>query len=170
MSSECRAELIECHAARSEMSFGLSSRRHDRISWLTSICHSCAREQDIGIADGKFVAIGPNLAGSAREEIDAIRLSIFPGVIDAHVHFNEPGRTDWEGFETGSRAAAAGGTTTIFDMPLNAHPPTIDGPSFDAKRAAGRKEFDGRFRSVGRPCARKSRISWRRCVIAASSA
>ena len=93
-------------------------------------------EQDIGIAAGKIVAIGRNLGGSAREEIDATKLAIFPGVIDAHVHFNEPGRTEWEGFATGSRAAAAGGTTTIFDMPLNAHPPTIDGPSFDAKRAA----------------------------------
>jgi allantoinase len=93
-------------------------------------------ETDIGISGGKFVAIGRNLPGSASEEIDATQLSIFPGVIDAHVHFNEPGRTDWEGFETGSRATAAGGTTTVFDMPLNAHPPTIDGPSFDAKRAA----------------------------------
>lgn len=92
--------------------------------------------QDIGIADGKFVAIGRNLSGSVKEEVDATKFSIFPGVIDAHVHFNEPGRTDWEGFETGSRAAAAGGTTTIFEMPLNAHPPTLDGPSFDAKRAA----------------------------------
>src|SRR5437588_2887579 len=96
-------------------------------------------KQDIGIADGKFVAIGANLRGTAREEIDATKMSIFPGVIDAHVHFNEPGRTDWEGFETGSRAAAAGGTTTVFEMPLNAHPPTIDGPSFDAKRAAAEK-------------------------------
>jgi allantoinase len=93
-------------------------------------------EQDIGIADGKFIALGQNLAGSASEEIDATKLSIFPGVMDAHVHFNEPGRTEWEGFESGSRAAAAGGTTTIFEMPLNAHPPTLDGPSFDAKRAA----------------------------------
>lgn len=92
--------------------------------------------QDIGISDGKIVALGPNLSGSATSEIDATALEVFPGVIDAHVHFNEPGRTDWEGFATGSRAAAAGGTTTIFDMPLNAHPPTIDGPSFDAKRAA----------------------------------
>ena len=94
------------------------------------------REQDIGISDGKFAEIGNNLRGNAREEIDATRLTIFPGVIDSHVHFNEPGRTDWEGFETGSSAAAAGGTTTIFDMPLNSHPPTIDGPAFDAKRAA----------------------------------
>ena len=91
------------------------------------------REQDIGVSDGKIVALGSNLAGSASEEIDASGLTIFPGAIDAHVHFNEPGRTDWEGFATGSRAAAAGGTTTVFDMPLNAHPPTIDGAAFDAK-------------------------------------
>ncbi|MEY2544566.1 MAG: allantoinase [Verrucomicrobiota bacterium] len=96
-------------------------------------------EQNIGISGGKIVAIGANLRGGAREEIDATKLSIFPGVIDAHVHFNEPGRTDWEGFETGSRAAAAGGSTTVFEMPLNAHPPTIDGASFDAKRAAAEK-------------------------------
>jgi len=93
-------------------------------------------ERDIGIADGKIAALGRNLRGSAVAEIDANALTIFPGVIDAHVHFNEPGRTDWEGFLNGSRAAAAGGTTTVFDMPLNAHPPTIDGPSFDAKLAA----------------------------------
>jgi allantoinase len=92
--------------------------------------------QDIGICDGKIAALGQNLPGSAQSEIDATTLEIFPGVIDAHVHFNEPGRTDWEGFATGSRAAAAGGATTVFDMPLNAHPPTIDGPSFDAKRRA----------------------------------
>jgi allantoinase len=96
-------------------------------------------EQDIAIAHGKCVAIGTNLKGTARDEIDATRMSIFPGVIDSHVHFNEPGRTEWEGFETGSRAAAAGGTTTVFEMPLNAHPPTIDGASFDAKRAAAEK-------------------------------
>ena len=96
-------------------------------------------ERDIGVSDGKIVSLGRNLAGSAKSEIDAIGLAIFAGVIDSHVHFNEPGRTDWEGFTTGSRAAAAGGTTTIFDMPLNAHPPTIDGPAFDAKRAAAEK-------------------------------
>jgi allantoinase len=92
--------------------------------------------QDIGISDGKIVALGSNLAGSARSEIDASALRIFPGVIDAHVHFNEPGRTNWEGFATGSRAAAAGGTTTVFDMPLNAHPPTTNRESFELKRAA----------------------------------
>jgi len=95
--------------------------------------------RDIGVIDGSFVEIGANIRGKAREEVDATKMSIFPGVIDSHVHFNEPGRTDWEGFETGSRAAAAGGTTTIFDMPLNSHPPTIDGGSFDLKRAAAEK-------------------------------
>ena len=93
-------------------------------------------EQDIGISEGKIVALGRNLSGSAALEIDAHRLTIFPGVIDAHVHFNEPGRTDWEGFATGSRAAAAGGTTTVFDMPLNSHPPTTSRDSFEQKRAA----------------------------------
>src|SRR5205085_11874362 len=95
-----------------------------------------AAPEDVAILDGKFAAISKNLRGSADEEIDATDVIVFPGVIDSHVHFNEPGRTDWEGFETGSRACAAGGTTAVFEMPLNAHPPTIDGVSFDAKRAA----------------------------------
>ncbi len=91
---------------------------------------------DIGIADGRIAAIGPDLEGGAREEIDCDSLSVFPGVIDAHVHFNEPGRTEWEGFATGSRALAAGGATACIEMPLNAHPPTLDAASFDLKRAA----------------------------------
>jgi allantoinase len=93
-------------------------------------------EQDIGIGEGKIVALAENLPGSANSEMDANGLTIFPGVIDAHVHFNEPGRTDWEGFATGSQAAAAGGTTTVFEMPLNAHPPTTNRESFELKRAA----------------------------------
>ena len=93
-------------------------------------------EQDIGISEGKIVALGKELSGSAKSEIDARDLTIFPGVIDAHVHFNEPGRTDWEGFASGSRAAAAGGTTTVFEMPLNAHPPTTNRKNFELKRAA----------------------------------
>src|SRR5256886_5497799 len=94
------------------------------------------RDNDIGIREGKIVALAENLSGSAKSEIDAHNLVIFPGVIDAHVHFNEPGRTDWEGFANGSRAAAAGGTTTVFEMPLNAHPPTTNRERFELKRAA----------------------------------
>ncbi|HZR43493.1 MAG TPA: amidohydrolase family protein, partial [Ktedonobacteraceae bacterium] len=93
---------------------------------------------DLAVADGRIVAIGQQLAGTSKEEIAADDLHIFPGVIDAHVHFNEPGRTEWEGFATGTRALAAGGTTTFFDMPLNAHPPTLDAASFDLKLAAAR--------------------------------
>jgi allantoinase len=91
---------------------------------------------DIAIADGRIAAIAPEIEGSGRETIVADGLHILPGAIDAHVHFNEPGRTEWEGFASGTRALAAGGTTTCFDMPLNAHPPTLDAESFAAKRAA----------------------------------
>ena len=89
---------------------------------------------DVGIADGLIVALGPQLAGVATEEIDAGGLHLLPGVIDGHVHMNEPGRADWEGFATGTRALAAGGATAALDMPLNAHPPTVTGAAFDEKR------------------------------------
>lgn len=97
-----------------------------------------SRPVDIGVADGRIVALEADLAASSREVIEAAGLHILPGLIDAHVHFNEPGRTDWEGLETGTRALAAGGGTTFFDMPLNAHPPTIDAASFDQKLQAAR--------------------------------
>ena len=62
-----------------------------------------------------------------------------PGVVDTHVHVNEPGRTEWEGFETATRAAAAGGVTTILDMPLNSIPATTSVEALAAKqRAAAR--------------------------------
>ncbi len=93
-------------------------------------------QSDLAISNGHIVAIAPTLAGASKQAIDATGLHIFPGVIDAHVHFNEPGRSEWEGFATGTRALAAGGATTFFDMPLNAHPPTIDAASFDLKLAA----------------------------------
>lgn len=94
------------------------------------------RRADIAVADGRIVALADEIAGAASQEIDARSFHVFPGVIDAHVHFNEPGRSAWEGFATGTRALAAGGATTFFDMPLNAHPPTTDAASFDAKVAA----------------------------------
>jgi allantoinase len=91
---------------------------------------------EVAIADGKIAVIAPEVEGGAREEIHARGLHVLPGVIDAHVHFNEPGRAHWEGWATGTRALAAGGATACVEMPLNAHPPTIDGPAFDAKVAA----------------------------------
>ncbi|HET7093375.1 MAG TPA: allantoinase [Thermomicrobiales bacterium] len=94
------------------------------------------RRADVAVSDGEIVAVAPEVAGPARESIDAAGLHLFPGVVDPHVHFNEPGRTEWEGWATGSAALAAGGGTVAIDMPLNSSPPTLDGPSFDAKRAA----------------------------------
>jgi allantoinase len=91
---------------------------------------------DVAITSGRIAAVGPDLAGSAAEEIDARGLWVFPGAVDAHLHFNDPGRAEWEGFATGTAALAAGGTTTFCDMPLNASPPTLDGASFDLKRRA----------------------------------
>jgi allantoinase len=95
-----------------------------------------AYARDILIRDGKISALVEPGASDAQREIDAGGLLALPGVVDAHVHFNEPGRTDWEGWASGSRAAAAGGTTTVLDMPLNSIPPVLDGASFDIKRAA----------------------------------
>ena len=63
-------------------------------------------------------------------------LVLLPGLVDSHVHINEPGRTEWEGFETATQAAAAGGVTTLVDMPLNCVPETINVPALEAKRLA----------------------------------
>src|SRR5215203_6603532 len=91
---------------------------------------------DVAVSGGKIIEVSPEIMGAARDEIDARGLHVVPGVVDVHVHFNEPGRTDWEGWATGSAACAVGGTTTVAEMPLNAHPPTLDGPSFDANHKA----------------------------------
>ena len=69
-------------------------------------------------------------------DLDYEDLVIMPGVVDSHVHVNEPGRTEWEGFATATRAAAAGGTTTIVDMPLNSIPPTTTVAALEAKLEA----------------------------------
>jgi allantoinase len=63
---------------------------------------------------------------------------LLPGLVDTHVHVNEPGRTEWEGFATATRAAAAGGVTTLIDMPLNSVPPTVDVEALEVKRACAR--------------------------------
>ena len=90
---------------------------------------------DIAIRDGVIAAVGPNLA-SAPDEIDATGLHVLPCGIDSHVHFNEPGHTDWETIANGSAALAAGGYSAFVDMPLNSLPVTVDGEAFDQKVAA----------------------------------
>lgn len=73
--------------------------------------------------------------------VDAGDLYILPGLVDAHVHLNEPGRTDWEGFATGTQAAAAGGVTTVVDMPLNSIPPTTTVANLEMKRDAAKGQL-----------------------------
>jgi allantoinase len=94
---------------------------------------------DIAIEDGKIVRLEPEIGEAAKQEISAEGLHIFPGLIDVHVHFNEPGNALWEGVETGSAAFAAGGGTLFFDMPLNSVPCTLDGVEFDKKLATMRE-------------------------------
>ena len=99
-----------------------------------------ASQQDVAVTDGTISAIGDGLpAGEGTEVLDATGLVVLPGLVDAHVHFNEPGRTHWEGWEIGTRGAAAGGVTTVLEMPLNASPPTTNRTNFAAKRVAAGK-------------------------------
>jgi allantoinase len=101
----------------------------------TVVTPTGVRQADLAIADGTIAEVSAD-APAGRDEIDASGLLVFPGMIDVHLHFNEPGRTEWEGAATGSRALAAGGGTLFFDMPLNSTPCTVNAQEFDRKRAA----------------------------------
>lgn len=93
----------------------------------------------IDTSRGLIVAVGAVDAGAeGARVVDAGDAIVMPGIVDTHVHVNEPGRTEWEGFETASRAALAGGVTTICDMPLNAIPATTSVAALEVKRQAAR--------------------------------
>lgn len=94
------------------------------------------RKVDIGIKDEKISCIAEEITADAKEVIDASGQYVMPGMIDTHVHISEPGRAHWEGFETGSKAMAAGGTTSYVEMPLNALPATINKEALDLKLEA----------------------------------
>jgi allantoinase len=96
------------------------------------------RPAAVHVADGKIARVAEwTDVGSAPLE-DVGELAVLPGIVDTHVHLNEPGRTEWEGFATATRAAAVGGVTTLVDMPLNSIPPTTTREAFAAKRAAAK--------------------------------
>src|SRR3954452_14718958 len=98
------------------------------------------RAADVAVKDGRIVAIeepGSDLGERAAAVVElASDEVLLPGMVDSHVHVNDPGRTEWEGFESATRAAAAGGVTTIVDMPLNSIPPTVDVAALEVKRKA----------------------------------
>ncbi len=93
---------------------------------------------DIAIKDGKISAIAETIDSNATSVVDATGQFVMPGMIDAHVHICEPGRTEWEGFITGTKALAAGGTTSYVDMPLNALPATVDRESIVMKKESAK--------------------------------
>jgi allantoinase len=95
------------------------------------------RAASVRIEDGLIAEVSAyDDVPAGAELVDGGDLVLSPGVVDTHVHINEPGRTEWEGFDTGTRAAAAGGITTIIDMPLNSVPATTDRRALEAKRQA----------------------------------
>lgn len=105
--------------------------------------------RSIGVTDGTIVAIEPYDADLEADRVVDLDddVVLLPGLVDTHVHVNDPGRSEWEGFETATRAAAAGGITTLVDMPLNSIPPTVDVESLEVKRktAEGKVHIDVGF-------------------------
>jgi allantoinase len=93
----------------------------------------------VSFSNGSITAIDFDKLNDAEDYGNAV---IMPGVIDVHVHINEPGRTEWEGFETATQAAAAGGSTTIIDMPLNASPVTTTLEAFNQKLGASKGKMN----------------------------
>lgn len=116
--------------------------------------HLALRSRRVVVPDGirpATIIIGPDGKITAVTAFDAPMppdvpledfgdLAILPGLVDVHVHCNEPGRTEWEGFETATRAAAAGGVTTLVDMPLNSHPVTTSTAAFAQKLSVARQD------------------------------
>jgi allantoinase len=96
------------------------------------------RPASVTVAGGRIAAVGPYEVDGATHDLGD--LALLPGLVDIHVHVNEPGRTEWEGFATATRAALAGGVTTIVDMPLNSLPPTVSVAALEEKRAVARDQ------------------------------
>src|SRR5215469_2386805 len=92
----------------------------------------------IAVRDGRIEALEPpDVRPTAAKEIDlGDDVVLMPGLVDSHVHVCEPGNTEWEGFATATRAAAAGGITTLVDMPLDSVPTTVDVPALELKKKA----------------------------------
>jgi allantoinase len=109
------------------------------------------RPATVAVTGGRITAVldyhGASGHDAPAAATDLGDLVVLPGLVDTHVHVNEPGRTEWEGFASATRAAAAGGVTTIVDMPLNSLPPTVSVPALRAKReaAAGQAYVDVGF-------------------------
>ncbi|MFI2073018.1 MULTISPECIES: allantoinase AllB [Streptomyces] len=97
------------------------------------------RAARVAVTGGRIEAVLPYEAGPAADAVEDLGDDVLlPGLVDTHVHVNDPGRTEWEGFASATRAAAAGGVTTLLDMPLNSLPPTTTVANLRAKQAVAR--------------------------------
>ncbi len=103
-----------------------------------AVVQGAERAASVRVRDGRIVEVGPYDAPAGAADVVELAADevLLPGLVDTHVHVNEPGRTAWEGFASATRAAAAGGVTTIVDMPLNSIPPTTTVAALEEKRAA----------------------------------
>ena len=127
----------------------------------------------VAVAGGRIVAVEPYDAALGAAEVVELDddVVLLPGLVDTHVHVNEPGRTEWEGFATATRAAAAGGVTTIVDMPLNSDPAHHRrSRRLHVKRAAAAGQVVRRRRLLGRRGPRQPGRAARRCTRPACSA
>src|SRR5699024_11751774 len=109
-----------------------------------------AVKTDVAVKNEKITEIGSNLEG--QREINADGLIVSPGMVDAHVHISEPGggyRDDWEGYITGTAAAAKGGVTTFIEMPLNQVPATVNAETIELKYKAGKGKLKADVASFG---------------------
>lgn len=116
----------------------------------TILTHGVETYGTVVVRDGRIASVasdsnGPGANGRAPiDAVETIQLRndeiLIPGIVDTHVHINEPGRTAWEGFACATRAAAAGGMTTILDMPLNSVPPTLTVEALRSKRSCALHE------------------------------
>ena len=129
----------------------------------------------VGVRGGTIAAIEPSRPRCRARTVDlADDEVLLPGMVDTHVHVNDPGRTEWEGFASATRAAAAGGVTTIIDMPLNSLPPTVHVAALEVKRAVAaetrlrRRRFLGR-RDSGQPATSCARCTTRGCSASSAS-
>ena len=104
---------------------------------------------EVGVRDGVITTLAPLGAGLGGTQVRTLAADevLLHGLVDSHVHINEPGRTDWEGFDSATRAAAAGGVTTVIDMPLNSIPSTVNAAALAAKitASAGKRHVDVGF-------------------------
>ncbi|WP_166849388.1 allantoinase AllB [Isoptericola sp. BMS4] len=123
--------------------------RHDLVLRAArAVTPEGERAVEVGVTDGRVAAVVPLGTGLVGDEVHELAADevLLPGLVDSHVHVNEPGRTQWEGFATATRAAAAGGVTTIVDMPLNSVPPTTTVANLETKQ---RRAADQAFVDVG---------------------